>query len=96
MRLVLLAAVLTLGCAIGGATLNPDGSCEVHGVALGRAEIVAYYANGQSTMSEDPNTETRAETNVCARIGGGTGSAAWWAAAGAAFGALIAALPALL
>lgn len=88
--------MITVGCAAGTAVMRDDGSCEVHGIALGRAEIVAFYAGGNVQMFEDPNIETRAEANVCARIGGGTGSSAWWAAFGAAFGALVAVLPTLL
>ena len=96
-RIGLLCLSLALsGCALGVVTMRPDGSCEARGLALGRAELAAYRPQSVSTYNEDPNTETRSESELCARVGGGSGSASWWGFVGALVGAIAAALPALL
>lgn len=99
MTLELLAAALLvalLGCAAGTVMVNPDGSCEVRGVAFGRSELAAYRLEGSSVRTIDDTTEITEEHALCARVGGGAGSSASWAAVGAVFGAFFGALPALL
>lgn len=79
MKTALLALVLC-GCAAGVARVQPDGSCEVRGVALGRSELAAYRARGEH---DDPKVQA-----LCARMHGGTGSSDFWDAVSAGVGAV--------
>lgn len=85
-----LATVLLLpACAVGVARVTPDGACEARGVALGRASIAAYrYEGSGATQSEGESTSTDLETNPCARLDGGSGSAGLWGAIGGVVGAV--------
>ena len=76
-----------------------DGSiaCMAARTAYGRAEITAYQLGSSAVSIEDPNSvETTDEKEICARFKTGAGSDSWYAFLGAAFGAAIAALPAML
>jgi len=76
-----LVALLCFGCAAGVATSRPDGSCEVRGVALGRAEIASYRGR---TDVDDPKAQMK-----CAALHGGTGSSDFYDAISAAVGAVV-------
>ena len=86
-RIAVLAIALS-ACASGQILVRADGSCEVRGIALGRAELVAYRVGSIETRSADDNAETSNSRELCAKVGGGTGSAAWWGAFGTLAGAI--------
>lgn len=89
--LALLAAWLALpGCAAGLVVVHPDDTCVVAGVAIGRAEIAAYRTGATESRTEDEHADTESLVGVCARLGGGSGSAAWWTVAGASISGFIA------
>lgn len=88
-----LSILMLLGCAAGTARVVRDGatgaeSCEVSGVAAGRAEISAYRPGAALEREHDENSQTELEQDVCSRLSGGSGSAGFLDAAAAAIGAL--------
>lgn len=81
MMRVAIIALLCCGCAAGVVTSRPDGSCEVRGVALGRAELAAYRER-----SEHDDAKAAAK---CGALHGGAGSSDFYDAISAAVGAVI-------
>lgn len=79
---------MLLACASGTVVMNADGSCVVRGIVLGRAEIVAYRAGSTEVRALDDNDETSDAKELCARVGGGAGSAGLYGAWGAFIGML--------
>jgi hypothetical protein len=68
--------------------MSPDGSCTVRGIALGRAQLAAFRPGSEETRTEGKDEDTYSARELCAQVGGGSGSASWWGAFGAAVGAL--------
>jgi hypothetical protein len=68
--------------------MSPDGSCTVRGIALGRAQLAAFRSGSEETRTEGKDDDTYAARELCASVGGGSGSAGFWGAWGAVVGAL--------
>lgn len=61
-------------------------------MALGRAELVAYRTTSMEVRTMDDAHEMSEAHELCAKVGGGAGSSAWWSALGAVLGAAVGAL----